>query len=694
MSTRTQLGTQLTQQLTQWGSIILPVLLLSFCPDSGAAPRELPKLGEISLNVSKLKNLISGFGANIERAPEPEDEDDDQGHSKAEIFGSTFSACVPKLKVIKHTDSLKDSADCSNAVGFEFLDTGKGDASFVSCVEKMKKSGNTCEDTPCDSLSSLYNFDLPHEGNNLEVKVISTNRAMDIKSRQRYSCENFPKKFSQADLVHKPEKRVREDEKAQREADQANKKREKEEQLASQELERETLINEEKAEKSLKHNEKIQALKDQICVDCKTKESLQAAIDANDRLLTMREFADELGKRVMEKGEFEKNKKRFDEAGLKILLAEIASAPLEQLGDLRDRLLKWAKDHPKDAEEVVKSGLKPLGERFIHNTHATPETFEAASEIFEQARKLTTNSKAKTEFAKALENLKIQRIVSMAQFGLQRNKYNFVGEYTHLLRETEQRAWNVCYGFHANIEECAEVLKLRTVVKSLPQIAQAADIQGTQAQVGLQQTLHPEHYGLPSGMTPAIPGIQPINPALPGIHNPHNPLLPVNPAMAMNPAMNSMYSVHPGGVHMGGMYPGMSPGMNPLAGVYPHPGMNPMNPLTGGVYPGMGVPQMGGMNNMNMMGGYNPMNPMMNSMNQMNPMMGGYNPMNPMMNGVNPLNPMMSSYNQMNPMMGGYNQMNPMMGGYNQMNPMMGGYNQMNPMMGGMNPTNPIPVPH
>jgi hypothetical protein len=301
-----------------------------------------------------------------------------------------------------------------------------------------------------------------------------------------------------------------------------------------------------------------------------------------------------------------------------------------------------------------------------------PTRYEQAMELLDTGKQLSSESKTKEELSRYYNELKLSKVVIIAQRGLQRNP-EFAKEYTKLLRETEEDAWKYCYGHHAKQDTCADVINLRNEVKTLPQIAQAADAQMGLSQVNVQQALHPELYGQNQGLNPAAmmmnpgmmqPGMVPGNP---------NPIAPNNPA-------NQQMPIHPGMLAMqpGMQYPGMGMGMNPMGAAYPNPGMNPFNPMAGGMYPGMGVP---------------PYNATMNPM--MNPMMGGYNYMNPMMaggySGMNPMmNPMgMGAYNPANPMM------NPMMGGYNPMNPMMsGGYNPMmsNPMM--MNNPSGMMMPH
>ncbi|MEO7162434.1 MAG: hypothetical protein ABI041_05910 [Bdellovibrionia bacterium] len=612
---------------------LLQILLLSLMPTESWATQSPDnsgnnKLDKVSLSLDDLETLIDGFEATIVK--------DRQGRSKKEtsravIYGQVFPDCIQHLEPIAHDNPKDGKGNCTDTVGFEFLDSG---GQFKKCVEGHHKKRETCETLKCTSLSD-YNtkaFSFPLQDNydnHVEFKHMFTNNLKDIRSKDRFQCEDFP----DAPLIHESTK-----------FKEMTKKKENTERADAEKAEQEALEAEKKEQKEKEHTENIEYLKKQICVNCKSQKELEDAIAANEKLRNMQEIGAQLGIITLNQGEFEKNKKQFQEAGLTLLLSEIASAPLEQLGGLSEKLVEWAKSHPKDAEKVATSGLKPLGERFANHPHANPTTYEAAAEIFEQARKLTSNSKYKAEFAKKLEDLKIQRIVSMAQYGLQRNPYDFTREYTHLIRETEQQAWRVCYGFQAKLEECAEVLKLRSVVRNLPQIAHAADVQGVQAQVGLQQALHPEQYGMSAGM----PGVQyPVNPA--------------NPMAAVNPMVSGAYNPLPGTAH------------NPMAtGAY--------NPMPGTAYNPM------------MTGAYNPMNPMGGSMmggypmHSMNPMMGGtYNPMpGSAYNSMNPMNPMMGGS-----MMGGH----PMM---NSMNPMMGGYpmNSMNPMMGGypMNPMNPIPV--
>ena len=643
--------------------LLLAILMLSLVPAESwggkkpkqASPSALEtsspvheKLDKRSLSLDELDKLIDGFEATLEKSDKGDKGKSTRSKkelSRAIIYGQVFPDCVGYLEPVVHSNPSDGKGNCANTVGFEFLDIG---GKFKECVEKHHKKKESCETLKCISLSEYedknYSFPLQENyENHVSFKHMFTNNSKDIRSKDRFQCEDF----NEAPLTHES---ARVKDTAQKQEALEKEKTKQAEQDAKQ-AEREAKELELREKKGLEHTENIETLKKQICVDCKSHKELEDAIEANEKLRSMQEIGAKLGIVTLNKGDFEKNKKQFHEAELKLLLAETATVSPEQVGFLGEKLLEWAKTHPKDAEKIAISGFRALGERILTDPHATPHTFELASEMFENAKRYAANSKAKAELSKKIEELKIQRLLSMAQFGHHNNPYNLQGEYERALRESEQQSWRVCSS-NPGSDACAEILKFRNIVKNLPHIADAADHQKMQAEAGLQQALHPEHYGLPQGPNPAMPGMQPpMNPNQP------NPALPIHPAAPINPGMYGAQYGNP-------MYGNPTYG-NPM---YGNQGYNPANPWNlGGAY----SPQMQQMNPA-LMGGYNQNSMMYGGYNQL----GGYQNslMNPAMNPA-----MMGGYNQNSMMYNGYNPM----GGYqNHMTTpgMMGGYNSMMPM--------------
>jgi hypothetical protein len=354
-------------------------------------------------------------------------------NSYVQARGKVYAACATHFAIVQHKDGL-ESPSCKSSVAYEIKVDEKGEDCIKDAEAEAKKTNQA-------SRREDFSFVSQWDGSKLELadtKNVSVKLAHTSLEDEDggLACEDLA-------ITHKDKNGIDQD------------------------------VN---AKKETEKNELIKKYKTQLA--CRTdSEKLDTARLANAALLSLKAITD---------AEAEKNEKSLEASQGRLKAKElkdlIAKARTSDDPDLaREELVSWAESNPEDADKVA-LGLKDLALHLVSNVDATTESWDKAMEILKQAQSLSDISDAKISastkrlISVAREEAKVGRLENMAQT-TGGNDPTFWNEYGRLWSQTSTKALKICTGRRAFTEECANAMRHRNAVSSLPEVARNAQAQ-------------------------------------------------------------------------------------------------------------------------------------------------------------------------------------------------------------------------